>query len=253
MIDENRPPAEPRWPRGTPAKLPPGDLQLWLFSLERPPLPLDYLADLLSPEERARAARFRFDVHRRRFTAGRGLLREALGRWLGEDPRALVFHYGEKGKPSLAVPSAPDLRFNLSHSQDLGLLGVAWGRELGVDVEACRPLEDAAGLVERFFAPGERAAFAALEEERRLLGFYSGWTRKEAYVKARGDGLSLPTTSFEMTLDPEGPAALLAFDAEPAEVTRWAFTALDPAPGFLGAVAVESPGGALVRATWADP
>lgn len=252
MIDPNRPPAAPRWPAAAPSRLLPGEVQLWLFSLEQPPLPRDYLADLLSPDERARAERFRFEVHRRRFTAGRGLLREALGRWLGEEPRELVFRYGEKGKPSLAAPAVPDLRFNLSHSQDLGLLGVAWGRELGVDVEACRPLEDAAGLVERFFAPGERAAFGALEAERQLLGFYSGWTRKEAYVKARGDGLSLPTTSFEMTLDPAGPAALLAFDAEPAEVLRWHFTALDPAPDFLAAVAVEAPGADLRLATWRE-
>lgn len=257
MIDENRPPAEPRWEGAQPGGLAPGEVQLWLFSLDRPPLPRDYLASLLSPDERARAERFRFEVHRRRFSAGRGLLREALGRWLGEDPRALVFRYGEKGKPSLtshlAMPAVPDLRFNLSHSQDLGLLGAAWGRELGVDVEACRALEDAAGLVERFFAPGERAAFSSLTtEERRLAGFYAGWTRKEAYVKARGDGLSLPTTSFEMTIDPDGPAALVAFAAEPAEVTRWVFTALDPAPHFVGAVAVENPGGSLREQTWQE-
>jgi|CXWL01.1.fsa_nt_gi 4'-phosphopantetheinyl transferase len=252
MIDENRPPAQPRWEGASPDRLAADDIQLWLFSLDRPPLRLDHLRELLSPDERARADRFRFEIHRRRFTAGRGLLREALGRWLGAEPRSLVFRYGAKGKPSLSTPSAPDLRFNLSHSQDLGLLAVAWGRELGVDVEACRPLEDAAGLVERFFAPGERAAFSALQAERRLAGFYSGWTRKEAYVKARGDGLSLPTTSFEMTVDPDGPAALLAFAAEPTEVERWTFTALDPAPDFLGALAVEASGGTLVERTWRE-
>ena len=222
-----------------------GEVTVWLIDLDRPPLPAERLAAHLSPDERRRADRFRFDVHRRRFATGRGALRELLGRLLDRDPAGLSFAYGEKGKPRLVEgaagvgPAGAGLRFNLSHSQNAALIAVARGREVGVDVEALRSIDDAPLLVERFFARRERRVFAGLGEAERLAGFYTAWTRKEAYVKARGDGLSLPTTAFEVTLAPGSEARLIAFEQEPAEVDRWALIGLDPAPGFLGAVAVE--------------
>jgi 4'-phosphopantetheinyl transferase len=212
-------------------------VHVWLVDLDRPPLPAGELEGHLAPDERERAARFRFDVHRRRFATGRGLLRELLGRLLGEAPASLSFVYGEKGKPSLP---GTDLRFNLSHSQNAALVAVCRGRELGVDVEHMRWIDDAGMLVERFFAPWEREIFAALDEGDRLTGFYTGWTRKEAYVKARGDGLSLPTSAFEVEMAPGSRARLLRFDQEPEEVGRWTLAALEPADGFLGALAVEA-------------
>lgn len=229
-------PVESPWPAGEPTgRLPAGEVHVWLADLDHPPLPAERLAEHLAPDERQRADRFRFDVHRRRFATGRGLLRELLGRLRDVEPAKLSFAYGQKGKPRL---DGTDLRFNLSHSQNVALLAVARERELGVDVEALRPLDDAALLVERFFAPGERRVFAGVEEERRLSCFYTGWTRKEAYVKARGDGLSLPTTAFEVEIAPGSTARLLRFDQEPREVDRWILTGLEPAEGFLGALAV---------------
>ncbi len=217
---------------------------VWLIDLDRPALAPERLAAHLAPDERARAERFRFDVHRRRFATGRGALREILGRLLDRDPAALSFAYGTKGKPRLVAggggAGGDALRFNLSHSQNAALLAVAWDREVGVDVEALRPLDDAPLLVERFFAPRERRTFAGLPETERLAGFYTAWTRKEAYVKARGDGLSLPTTAFEVELAPGSEARLVAFDQEPEEVGRWDLVGLEPAPGFLGALAVEA-------------
>jgi 4'-phosphopantetheinyl transferase len=237
------------WPVGEPAA-PVGDgaddgigdgtVRIWLADLDRPPLPAEHLERHLSSDERARAARFRFDVHRRRFATGRGLLRELLGRLLGAAPASLSFAYGAKGKPSLP---GSGLGFNLSHSQNAALLGVCRGRELGVDIEHMRRLDDAAGLVERFFAPREREIYAGLPGPERLAGFYTGWTRKEAYVKARGDGLSLPTTAFEVEMAPGSRARLLRFEEEPDEVGRWTLAGLEPADGFLGAVAVEAPSG----------
>jgi len=215
-----------------------GDVTVWLIDLDRPPLPLERLAAHLSEDERRRAERFRFEVHRRRFAAGRGALRELLGRLLDRDPAGLRFAYGEKGKPRLAGDSA--VRFNLSNSQNAALIAVAHGREVGVDVEALRPIDDAPMLVERFFALRERRVFAGLPEAEQLAGFYTAWTRKEAYVKARGDGLSLPTTAFEVALAPGSEARLIAFEQEPSEVDRWALVGLEPAPGFLGALAIES-------------
>ena len=246
--DEDVPPLAPRWRPGRPGRPPEGEVQVWLIDLDRPPLPLERLAAHLTPDEAERAARFRFEVHRRRFAAGRGLVREALGRILGRDPAAVPLVYGEKGKPSLDPDAAPreggGLSFNLSHSANAALLAIALGRDLGVDVEAIRPMPDAGELVERFFAPGERERFRRLAPERRDLVFFCGWTRKEAYVKARGDGLSLPTSAFEVELAPERPPCLLRFDQEPAELERWRFAALEPAAGFVGALAVEAGPGA---------
>jgi 4'-phosphopantetheinyl transferase len=226
------------WPVGEPVSAPDeGAVGVWLIDLDRPPLSARALERHLAPDERARAARFRFDVHRRRFATGRGLLRELLGRLLGAPPASLSFAYGEKGKPSLP---GTRLSFNLSHSQNAALVAVCRRRELGVDIEHMRRIDDVAMLVERFFAPREREIFAGLGETERLAGFYTGWTRKEAYVKARGDGLSLPTTAFEVEMAPGSEARLLRFEQEPGEVGRWTLAGLEPADGFLGAVAVEA-------------
>ncbi len=244
--DADVPPLQPLWPAGAPEAPPaPGEVQLWLADLDRPPVSLERLAATLAPDERERAARFHFDVHRRRFTAGRGLLRRLLGRLLDAPAEALVFRYGEKGKPELALPPGDPgagLRFNLSHSANGALVAVTRGSTVGADLEWLRPLDDADALVERFFHPAERRVFAGVPPKERLACFYAGWTRKEAYVKARGDGLSLPTTEFEVVLAPGEPARLVGFEREPGEVGRWSFAAFEPARSFLGAVAVEGAG-----------
>lgn len=248
--DADVPPVEPLWPSGSPGEPPaPGEVQVWLADLDRPPIPRQLLYADLAPDERERAARFRFDVHRHRFIAGRGLLRRILAPLLGVEPGEVVFRYGAKGKPSLARPEA-DLTFNLSHSANGALFALSRGAELGVDLEALRPLSDADALVERFFHPREREVYVRRPAEERLTCFYCGWTRKEAYVKARGDGLSLPTTAFEVVLVPGEPAGMLGFEAEPGEVERWSFAALEPARGFLGALAVEGPPPELVARFW---
>lgn len=252
--DADVPSVDPLWPAGRPGASPAREVQVWLADLDRPPVALARLAALLDADERARAARFHFEVHRDRFTAGRGLLRLLLGRLLERPPAELRFGYGVKGKPFL-VGSGPgagaDLRFNLSNSANGVLIAVAHERELGADIEALRPLSDADALVERFFAPGEREVFRGIAPEARLPCFYSGWTRKEAYVKARGDGLSLPTTEFEVVLAPGEPARLVRFDREPEEVGRWSFAAFEPARGFLGALAVEGGAPELRTRFWA--
>lgn len=259
--DADVPPIESPWPTGEPGSGSGSgsgsglgeEIQLWLADLDRPPVPMPRLEALLDPDERARAARFRFEVHRNRYAVGRGLLRILLGRVTGRPPESLVFRYGVKGKPFLADP-APDpraaLQFNLSNSANGVLIAVARGGEIGVDIEALRPMDDAAELVERFFAPSERSTFSRLPPEERTTGFFSGWTRKEAYVKARGDGLSLPTTEFEITLGPREPARLERFEREPAEVGRWSFAAFEPARGFLGALAIEGRERELARRFW---
>jgi 4'-phosphopantetheinyl transferase len=197
------------------------------------------LAETLSAEEAARAARFLSPVHGRRFTAARGFLRGVLARHLGCPPAELRFEYGPRGKPSLP---GTRLHFNLSHSGDLALLGVTLGTRLGVDVERVREL-DHLRIARRFFAPAEADRLALLPEQRARHAFFAGWTRKEALIKAIGAGLSLPLDGFEVSL--EGEATLLR--ADPGLGAAWALRDIEAPAGFVAATAVEGPIRALRR------
>jgi 4'-phosphopantetheinyl transferase len=200
------------------------------LALDVPEARLTRLRLLLDAGERARAERFVFERHRRRFTAARGLLRETLAAELGGDPAALRFEYGPRGKPRLAAGSDDGLRFNVSHSGELLLIALARGAELGVDVEAVRPDIDHAAIARRFFSACEQAALLALPDPLRARGFFAIWTRKEAYVKLLGGGLSIPLDGFDVSLDE--PARLLR---GAAGVTLLRAEAPD---GFLAALAM---------------
>lgn len=188
----------------------------------------------LSPDEQLRAARFHFERDRDRFVVAHGVLRELLGRYLDTAPAALSFAYSAYGKPALKQPETT-LRFNLSHSHQLALLAVASERELGVDIEyraAARADED---LARQFCAPDELAALASLPPAQWETGFYNAWTRKEALIKARGEGLSLPLTKIIVALLPAEPARLIR-SSDPADLSRWSMHALEPAPGYAAAL-----------------
>jgi 4'-phosphopantetheinyl transferase len=211
------------------AELPGEDeVHLWIFRLD--PGPTD--GELLAPCERARAERFHFQRDRDRFIAGRGRLRRILGAYLQQSPNLLQFCYGASGKPAVAGP----LSFNLSHSGEFAALAVArFG--LGVDIECVRPIEEA--VAERFFAADEVARLRRLPETQQTEAFFACWTRKEAYVKALGDGLSLPLDCFSVSLEPQESARLLRAGNDPAEPSRWQFHHFVPAPGFVGAIAAR--------------
>lgn len=197
---------------------------------------------LLSPDERARARRFRFERDRQRFVVGRGSLRVILGDYLNSPPEKLQFEYGEHGKPALAAESpSQTLCFNLAHSGDLALYAVTQGRKIGIDLELIHPVPDAQQLAEQFFSLLERAELDALPLDRQLEAFFSGWTRKEAYLKARGDGLAYPLDQFSVSMSPENPARLLKGKDGPQELSRWSLQSLTPAPapGYVAALAVE--------------
>jgi len=224
--------------------VPPGEVHVWRIPLGPLGASARRLGRLLSPDERARADRFYAEGDRLRFAVGRGALRTILGRYLRLAPDRLAFRYGPRGKPALAGetgPSAP--RFNLAHSHDLALLAVAGGREVGVDVEAVRPIPDADRLVARFFSAREGAEYADLPDAEKIGAFFRGWTRKEAYVKATGDGLSMPLDRFDVPLA-AGPILLRVPD-RPEEAARWSLRDLDPGAGFAAAVAVEGAGWSL--------
>jgi 4'-phosphopantetheinyl transferase len=217
----------------------PVDVELWVW-------PLDIGADergrffaMLSEDEVARAERFVFERDRHRYIAARGRMRETLARLLGAKPAELRFAYSSHSKPSLPV----SLHFNLSHSEGVAALGVSRTHELGVDVEHVRPLKE--DIAERFFSRAEVTALRALPEHEQLSAFYRCWTRKEAVVKAIGEGLSRPLDSFDVTLDADA-ARLLRMDGENGGPAAWQLAHFAPAPGFHGAIACRTGGGALV-------
>jgi 4'-phosphopantetheinyl transferase len=219
--------AEPPPPGPPPA----GVIHVWRVLLDREP-PRARLA-ALSPDERQRAARYRHPDTGRRFTAARAALRAVLGHYTGLDPAELCFTVGRYGKPELAGPGAA-VRFNLSHSGGLALLAVATGREVGIDIEQVRPRPNAVQLVERYFSAAERTEFAGLSGIDQERGFLLGWTRKEAFVKAVGDGLQCPLDSFAVTMTPGRPAGL-ALPPEHA-AAGWTVADLHPGEGYVAAL-----------------
>lgn len=226
-----------------------GEIHLYAILLDRGPTEVAEIGTVLCDEERARAARFRFSVHRDRFIAGRGAMRRILAAYCGCAPADLDFRYGERGKPELAA--RPDLFFNLSHSHDLGLLGVTRAGRLGVDVERMRSSDDLGKIARRFFSSPEVECLEQLPHPLRTAGFFNAWTRKEAYLKAVGVGLALPLDRFDVSLAPEEPARFLAFRDPREDLSRWSLWALSPAPGFAAAAALE--GHARLPEIWRWP
>ena len=230
--------AAPAW-TAPPADVRIGDREVhaWRLPLTPSEPRLEAMLDTLSAGQRARAARFHFERDRRRYVASEGLMREILARYLGVAPAEIRFEYGRRGKPALA--RAPWLRFNLSRSHELALLGVTRSREIGVDVERVRDLGDWELIAKHFFAEAERQALAGLPPDLRIPGFFNCWTRKEAYVKAVGDGLYQALDSFTVSLAPEQPARLVSVADDPAETARWRVEHVRPEPGYVGALFVE--------------
>lgn len=220
----------------------PVEIDLWLWALDPPEPVAARLARRLTPDEKARAARFVQPRHGARFRAARGRMREILAAYAGVAPEALVFSYTPHGKPGLTAGPA----FNLSHAGGWAALAVTPAPvALGIDIEAVRKVESA--VAERFFGPAERAELAGFPPEDWPMGFFRCWTRKEAVVKACGPGLSMPLDSFDVTLGEE--AALTRIDGgDPAD---WHLLSLGLGPRFYGAVAVETRG-RPVRLHWRE-
>jgi 4'-phosphopantetheinyl transferase len=206
--------------------------------LNEPLAPL--LRPLLAPDECARADRFHFARDRNRFIVARGSLRTILGAYLQQEPAQLSFSYSQYGKPALADELAGNqLTFNLSHANELALIAVTRERGLGVDIEFIRPQFASEEIAERFFSDHEVAALRTLPEPAQSEAFFNCWTRKEAYIKAIGEGMSMPLNQFHVSLKPGSPAELLGNLRDANEVSRWSLQELAPGPGYVAAVAVE--------------
>lgn len=215
-----------------------GEIHVWRVDLEQPEDVVQQFCSTLERDEINRADRFHFEKDRRAFTVSRGFLRHVLGVYSATRPEALRFTYGPYGKPALnGEHKNSSLRFNMSHSRGVGLVAVTEAKELGVDVEYIRADFASEEIARRFFSPHEVAAFNALSNELRVAAFFRCWTRKEAYIKAIGRGLSQPLEGFDVTLAPEAPPALLRADEDDA--SRWSLSDIDVGTDYAAAIVVE--------------
>jgi 4'-phosphopantetheinyl transferase len=188
---------------------------------------------VLSAEELERAGRFRMEHLRREYVLSTGALRMLAGRYAGVAPERLVWRTGPRGKPFLAG----DLQFNISHSGGLAVLAFTRGSEIGVDVERIRPVEDLAGIAVRNFCREEAEELLALPAWERERAFFSCWTRKEAYIKATGEGLSVPLDRFRVALLPGERVRFVHIGGDAAAAGGWQLHDLALAPGYAGALA----------------
>ena len=229
---------------------------LWLARLDEPAPETEVaLRSLLAPDELERGARFYFERDRRRFAIGRGILRSILGAYAGADPRALRFAAGENGKPCLvpasatgAASAAPDLFFNVTHSEGLAAIAVTRGGEIGVDIESEREIPEWETIAATYFTPPEQARLQACTAESRRAEFFRAWTRQEALLKAAGVGLGGAVGRGAAFARRELPG----LPARSSSTADFVLAGIDLAPGFAGALALPP---AVRRATsflWRD-
>jgi 4'-phosphopantetheinyl transferase len=230
------------------------EVHVWYARLDRNGADVQSFERILSADERDRAQRFRFDRDRQHFIVARGVLRLILSSYLGLEPSQLRFCYGPHGKPGLVTPSTQKtLSFNTSHCGELALYAITRERKIGIDVERVRTDFAYEQIAERFFSPREKVMLDALQAEQvKRKAFFDCWTRKEAYIKARGEGLSLPLDRFDVSLAPGEPATLLEMRGEPLETSRWSLHELFPGPGYAAALAVEGHGVRLACWEWRE-
>lgn len=229
------------------------DVHIWRASLDLPASRVQGLQYTLAADELKRAERLHFQKDRAHFLVARGLLRAVLGRYLDMDPSQVCFWYNFYGKPFLAAsPGRYTLNFSLSHSHGLALYAVTRGRKIGIDLERIHTDFACEQIAERFFSPRENTVLRALPANMKHEAFFTCWTRKEAYIKAKGEGLSLPLDQFDVSLAPGGPATLLNSRWDPQETSRWSIQELFPGPSYVAALAVEGHGWRLTRWQWPE-
>jgi 4'-phosphopantetheinyl transferase len=235
-------------------KLGSDEVHVWRASLDESAPRIDDFLHTLATDEQMKAARFYFQKDRVRFITAHGVLRAILGRYLNRAPKCLSFSYSSYGKPALAGESRRDaIRFNMSHSNGMALYAVARDREVGIDLEFMRDDLEVEQIAERFFSRQETETLRALPTDLRKYAFFLCWTRKEAYIKARGEGLSLPLDRFDVSLIPGKPAALLNTRPDSREALRWSLRELTLAPAYVSALAVEGRGWSLSCWQWQRP
>ncbi|MHC5018815.1 MAG: 4'-phosphopantetheinyl transferase family protein [Planctomycetota bacterium] len=223
----------------------PGEVHVWQAAVGAAPVEADLA--LLVPAERARLSRLRPPAPRAEYVTGRALLRRILSRYLGVGSDAFAVAIGEHGKPSLAPPhDASGFTFSLSHTRGLSCLAVAYGAEVGVDVEVIRREVPHDKLADRFFSPDEVRQLEALAPAQQPAGFFRIWTRKEAYLKGRGDGITHGLANFDVVLGPDGAAGVAADRLDPGSPAQWRLAELALDREHVGAVALRHPDSIVV-------
>lgn len=234
-------------------QLPAHEVHVWRASLDVSPETSARLYATLSADERSRNARFRFKRDRQRFVAAHGVLREILGRYLGAQPDHISYAYNAFGKPELGPEYDGRLKFNLSHSADLALIAIVADADVGVDLEYLRAQSDYADIARYFFSAAEADQLSVLPDPLYADAFLACWTKKEAYLKACGNGLAVPLDGFSLplTTDPaEGPIDLDATSSDIVPARPWSLYTLQPAAGYIGALAIEGGGWRLCQRQW---
>jgi 4'-phosphopantetheinyl transferase len=213
------------------------DVHVRIASLDHRQSELRFFESILANDEIDRANRFHFQKHRERFIAGRGLLRVILSLYIGVPPGEIVFAYGSYGKPALRRRNdQPAIEFNLAHSDATAIYAITSGRPVGVDLELITNKFSPETVAEHFFSTTELVTLRGLPEDMQRVAFFQCWTRKEAFIKALGDGLSCPLRDFDVSLAPGEPARLLHVGWAPEETSRWCMEDIDAVPGFSAAI-----------------
>ncbi len=228
-----------------PLAWPEDEVHLWAGRLEPPGSDLADHRSALLPDEQQRADRYQLTQRREQFIQGRAWLRRLLAAYLQRPPTQVPLMYAAGGKPVLASPWE-QLQFNLSHSGDWLVAAVTVAGRVGVDIERPRPIKRLQEFVERFFSPAESAAFATLPQSVQRQVFFHTWTRKEALLKARAASVQ-SMDRFTVTLDPDCPARLIAWDEEPGAARQWSLGSWEPWADLVLGLAVESPPGTLTQ------
>ncbi len=233
------------------ARLEKGEVRIWSTSLEVGPAELLEREALLSDDERRRAQRFVFERDRVGFVAARAALRSILSRCTAVEAASIRFAYAAAGKPELAdAAAASGIHFNLSHSEALAVIAVALHRPIGVDVEWLGREVEYERVAQAFFSAAEVAALTALPPDLLKQGFFNCWTRKEAFLKATGEGISSRHARFDVSLAPAEPARLLRIDDDPRGTADWHLHAFEPVPGYVAAVAFQGECTRLSVGSW---
>jgi 4'-phosphopantetheinyl transferase len=214
-----------------------GEIHVWSGRLTASDDRILHFYLTLSAEEKERAKTFRFEQHRKAYITSRGLLRSILASYQRLCPETISFEYGSKGKPYLKRGYAPSLYFNLAHADEFGLYGFCQNSEIGVDLERVREIPDAEVIAKRLFTHREHIELLSLPSEVRTKAFLYCWTRKEAFIKATGEGLSLPLNTFEVSLHSERTPTLRILNHVKQSTFRWRLINLEPAEGYVAAIA----------------
>lgn len=229
------------------------EAHVWRASLDQGAKVIANLAALLSQDEYRRALKYHRPIDRDRFIAGRGILRKIISAYLALSPGELQFTYNEYGKPAVSDDQNDcALNFNLSHSAELALYAITRRRVVGIDIEYIR--EDFATLeiAEHFFSKDEVTALKSLPTDQRAMGFFNCWSRKEAFIKAKGMGASYPLDRFTVSLAPGSPPALLKVDDDEREARRWRVYELKPGTGYAAALIAAEPPVTLKQRQWSE-